>query len=143
MTLIFLITGCSNNKYVYWCGDHACVNKKEKNDYFAEKMIVELRDIKKNKNTKEIKKKIIKEQKEKLINKKNKIKKQKEIEKVAKKKKKENLIKSKSSKKVKIKKEEVIVTNTSNLSKEFDQIKRNILDKNKSKDFPDINDISN
>ena len=27
--LIFIIS-CSSNKGVYWCGDHACANNKEK-----------------------------------------------------------------------------------------------------------------
>ena len=39
--LIFtlLLFACSNDKKVYWCGDHACINKKKKkpilknNDY--------------------------------------------------------------------------------------------------------------
>ena len=43
--LIFLLFGCSSNKEVYWCGDHACVNKKEKEIYFKETMIVEKRKI--------------------------------------------------------------------------------------------------
>ena len=26
----FLLFSCSNSKSVYWCGDHACINKKER-----------------------------------------------------------------------------------------------------------------
>ena len=40
-----LLFACANNKQVYWCGDHACVNKKEKNAYFKKNMIVEIRDL--------------------------------------------------------------------------------------------------
>ena len=48
--LIFslLLMNCSNSKKVYWCGDHACINKKEKESYFKKTMIVEVRDVKKN-----------------------------------------------------------------------------------------------
>jgi len=46
--LIFLIS-CSKNKGVYWCGDHACANNKEKEAYFEKTMIVEVRNLDKNK----------------------------------------------------------------------------------------------
>ena len=42
----FLIFGCSNNKIVYWCGDHPCINSKEKEAYFKKTMIVETISIK-------------------------------------------------------------------------------------------------
>ena len=45
-----LITSCSSNKITYWCGDHACINKKEKKAYFKKTMIVE---VKNSNNTKE------------------------------------------------------------------------------------------
>ena len=45
--IFFLLVSCQNSKSVYWCGDHACVNKKEKNEYFDNKMIVEKRFINK------------------------------------------------------------------------------------------------
>ena len=48
LTIILILTGCSSNKKVYWCGDHACVNKKEKEDYFKKTMIVEIRSLDKN-----------------------------------------------------------------------------------------------
>ena len=38
--IIFIIS-CSPNKGVYWCGDHACANNKEKEAYFKKTMIVE------------------------------------------------------------------------------------------------------
>ena len=56
--LIFLLSGfllfsCSNSKSVYWCGDHACINKKEREAYFKKTMIVEKRELtKKNKKNK-------------------------------------------------------------------------------------------
>ena len=45
--MILLISSCSNNKIVFWCGDHPCVNKKEKEAYFKKTMIVETKEIKK------------------------------------------------------------------------------------------------
>jgi len=46
-TFIFLfIYSCVSDKTVYWCGDHPCVNKKEKEEYFKKKMIVEVKNIK-------------------------------------------------------------------------------------------------
>ena len=47
--LFFLIISCSKNKSVYWCGDHACANNKEKEAYFKKTMTVEIRDLKKDK----------------------------------------------------------------------------------------------
>ena len=48
--LIFgFIIACSANKGVYWCGDHPCINKKEKELYFRKTMIVEVKDYDKKK----------------------------------------------------------------------------------------------
>ena len=45
-TVFFLIVNCNSNKSVYWCGEHACINKSEKEAYYKKTMIVEERDIK-------------------------------------------------------------------------------------------------
>ena len=42
---LFLLFACSNSKSVYWCGDHACINNKEKEAYFKKTMIVEVREL--------------------------------------------------------------------------------------------------
>ena len=47
--LLLLLINCSNTKSVYWCGDHPCINKKEKEAYFKKTMIVEVKNIKNNK----------------------------------------------------------------------------------------------
>ena len=47
--LFFLIISCSQKKGVYWCGDHPCINNKEKEAYFKKTMIVEIKDYNKNK----------------------------------------------------------------------------------------------
>ena len=43
-----LLAACSPKKGVYWCGDHPCLNTKEKEAYFKKTMIVERRNISKN-----------------------------------------------------------------------------------------------
>ena len=45
--LFIVMIGCSNNKVVYWCGDHPCTNKKERESYFKKTMIVEIKELKK------------------------------------------------------------------------------------------------
>ena len=42
-----LLFACSNSKRVYWCGDHACINNKERESYFKKTMIVETRELSK------------------------------------------------------------------------------------------------
>ena len=44
--IILLLMGCSTQKTVYWCGDHPCINKKEREAYFKKTMIVEIKDLK-------------------------------------------------------------------------------------------------
>ena len=48
--ILFLIFGCSSSKVVYWCGDHPCINKKEKKSYFKKTMIIEVRELGKDSN---------------------------------------------------------------------------------------------
>ena len=69
---LFLLFACSNSKSVYWCGDHACINNKEKEAYFKKTMIVEVRELGKQDQKDKSNLEIIKEQtglKEKIINK--------------------------------------------------------------------------
>ena len=47
--LLLMIFSCTSSKNVYWCGDHPCINKKEKEAYFKKTMIVEVRNYDKNK----------------------------------------------------------------------------------------------
>ena len=46
--IFLIIVSCSNTKTVYWCGDHPCINKKEREAYFKKNMIVEVKNLKKN-----------------------------------------------------------------------------------------------
>ena len=43
--LTFLLFNCSSNESVYWCGNHACINNKEKEAYFKKTMIIEKREL--------------------------------------------------------------------------------------------------
>ena len=56
--ILFIFTSCSTDKNAFWCGDHPCINKKEKEDYFKKTMIIEIKDLKKkeSKNNSEIEK---------------------------------------------------------------------------------------
>ena len=45
--ILFLTISCASNKGVYWCGDHPCINKKEKEAYFKKNMIIEMKSAKK------------------------------------------------------------------------------------------------
>ena len=80
--IFFFIISCTTNKGVYWCGDHPCINKKEKEAYFKKTMIVEIRDLNKDnyKNKSEIEKLLQQTQ----INEKKMIKNEKELAKQAK-----------------------------------------------------------
>ena len=49
ISISIFIFGCSVGKGVYWCGDHPCINNKEKEAYFKKTMIVEVRNYNKGK----------------------------------------------------------------------------------------------
>ena len=46
LCFLLVITNCARSNVVYWCGDHPCINKKEKEAYFKKTMIVEVRELK-------------------------------------------------------------------------------------------------
>ena len=45
LAIFFIIISCSSNKTVYWCGDHPCIDKNEKETYFKKTMIVEIKEL--------------------------------------------------------------------------------------------------
>ena len=49
LIIFFVFVNCSGDKGVYWCGDHPCINKKEKEAYFKKTMTIEMRALKKEK----------------------------------------------------------------------------------------------
>ena len=162
--LFFIITNCSNNKSVYWCGDHACINKKEKEDYFKKTMIVEKKIInEKTKNKSEINKIIEQaklEQKKKIKDEKDILKKNKFNEKMKAKSEKELAKQAKLEEKRKIKEEKKLaklakknkklnksakkISKQQNMNdnfSDFQMIVDNIYNKNTKKKYPDINKI--
>ena len=50
--LFIILLSCTNKNEVYWCGDHACINNKEKKAYFEKTLITEIRDLTKQKRKK-------------------------------------------------------------------------------------------
>ncbi len=163
-----MLVGCANNQSVYWCGDHACVNEKEKEAYFKKTMIVEMREIGKKKDNELTELEKIKERarleerkrikgekklyKEARLEEKKRIKEEKKLAKeiqaenkmIIKKEKKvakksQVKKKKKTSNEIKIEKENKV----GNSSYEFIQLVEKINEKNKLKPYPDINDIPN
>ena len=49
LILTLFLFACTSSKQTYWCGDHACINNKEKESYFKKTMIVEVRNLEKKK----------------------------------------------------------------------------------------------
>ena len=170
--LFFLIISCSSNKTVYWCGDHACINKKEKEAYFKKTMIVEIRDLSLKNSTEnsENMEKIIKDaqikEKTRVVNekklkkeeklkhkalkkkekqeKKKRIKMEKELAKQAKLDKKKLKI-EKSKKKENFKKLELSKSNITVKANsfKFKNILKEINERNMLKPYPDINNLPN
>ena len=169
--ILLLTISCGSNKGVYWCGDHPCINKKEKEAYFKKNMVVEMRSAKKTdyKNNSEIKQlmqeaegkekirikndksssKQVRLEEKKLakqieLEEKRQIKEEKKLAKQIKlEEKKQNKKKKKSSiKKIDGNNEKQLKKTEINLS-EFSEIVEKITRKNAIKPYPDINDIPN
>ena len=165
--LLILITSCSNGKKTYWCGDHPCINKAEKESYFKENMIIEVRNIDK-KNKKELSnyEKLMKQaqinQKNKVLEEKKLAKKNKEEEKKRKKRiKKQSQLENKKivKKQSKINKEKKLKKKAKTIKKKdnnkqlaqidksevsitmFDQLLSDIKKRNALKPYPDINNM--
>ena len=163
--IFFVVINCSNNNTVFWCGDHPCINKKERESYFKRTMIVEVKELEEmNKKDKSEIEKItqqarIDEKKrikdEKKISKniklqeKHKIKREKELAKQRLKEEKKLIKKvKKTPENSKISTKQKIITSkdSKNLSialNDFDDIKKRIVEKNILRPYPDINDIPN
>ena len=168
--LMILLFACSNGKEVYWCGDHACINNKEKEAYFKKTMIVEIKELgkqdKKSKSELEIiKKQAGLEQKEEIKNEKElakqtrldekrRIKEEKELAKQArleeikiiKEEKKSSKKKILKTENVPLEKEVIINTDTARInisSAEFKELVEKITKKNIFKPYPNINSIPN
>ena len=158
LIIFFVIIGCSTNKVVYWCGDHPCINKKEKEAYFKKTMIVEMKELKKtniNNNseiekiiqqTKLDEKKRIKQEKDLIkqakLDEKRRIKEEKNLAKQIQKDEKKIIKKGRETSKQKV----LIDTGFANIEIEaikFKELVEKITKKNLFRPYPDINDIPN
>jgi len=154
LIILFIFTSCSTDKCTYWCGDHPCINKKEKEAYFKKTMIVEIKNLEKktSKNNSEIEKIIQQARKgeKKRIKEEKNMAKQAKLE--AKRKKKEEkylakqieqdqaeIIKKKTSKQS-VNTDAGIESPTS-ISPNFNKLVEKITKKNIFRPYPDINDI--
>ena len=158
LIIFFVIISCSNNKIGYWCGDHPCINKKEKEAYFKKTMIVEMKALKKGsfKNNSEIekimqqahideKKRILNEKdlaKQVKLEEKRRIQEEKDLTKQTKQDKKKIF-----KKKNETSKQNVIINtvskNTAIDSTKFNELVEKINKNNTFRPYPDINDIPN
>jgi len=155
---LFILVSCGSNKRVYWCGDHACINKKEREAYFKKHMMVEVREL--NNNSKKDKSEIKKIREKAILKEKERIKKEKELAKLEKREEKERIKKEKELAKLEkreeketIKKEKKLIKFEKNntvesykdiaINKDFNSLVDGITERNKLRPYPDINDIPN
>ena len=169
LIILFFLTSCSADKGVYWCGDHSCINKKEKEAYFKKTMIVEIKNLEKKtsennlevekiiqqakKEEKNITKQAKLEEKRKKKEEKN-ITKQAKLEEKRKKKEEKNLAKqtkrdeARIIKKEKKKSKQSVninpgIESATTISTNFIKLVEKIKSKNIFRPYPDINDIPN
>ena len=158
LLIFILFNSCASYKSVYWCGDHACINNKEKEAYFKKNQVVEKKVFgKKEKyvpNEEIIKKAVISEKnriknekdilKQKKLDEKRKIKEEKKLLKELKKEEKKRIKKNKKfAKKAVLDKEiEPNVDKINIGSNLFTDLKNKIINRNKKKSYPDINKIN-
>ena len=158
ISIFIIIASCVNNNNVYWCGDHPCINNKEKEAHFKKTMIVEIRELKKESKNEGIlklaqneEKKRIKEEKDLArqakIEEKKQIKEEKELsKKIALEERTQNINKNSINTKEIVKEKKIVELSTSienvdiNLNK-FSELVEKITTKNSLRPFPDINDI--
>ena len=130
LILFYIIIGCSTNKTVYWCGDHPCINKKEKEAYFKKTMIVEAKVLKKKalKNNSEVEKIIqqAKDEKKIRIKKEKNLTQQAKLEKKRRIKEEKTLLKQlKLEQKSRIKEEKILLKAKGKLNKQLFEDKAN------------------
>ena len=158
LIIFFVIISCSSNKVGYWCGDHPCINKKEKEAYFKKTMVVEMKELKKTNisNNSEIEKIIqqVKLDEKKRINQEKDLIKQAKLDEKRRIKEEKNLAKQiqKEEKKIikkgrETSKQKVLIdTSFANIEIEatkFKELVEKITKKNLFRPYPDINDIPN
>ena len=156
LIILFIFTSCSTDKGTYWCGDHPCINKKEKEAYFKKTMIVEIKNLEKmnSKNNSEIEKIIQQARKgeKKRINNEKNMAKQAKLEDKRKKKEEKYLTKQIERDEARIIKKEKKTSKQSvninagtegpaTISTNFNKLVEKIKSKSIFRPYPDINDI--
>ena len=144
--ILALMFGCSNQKKVYWCGDHACINKKERKLYFEKTMTVEVVKSsdkqKKNKSEiSEILKEVYQENKKEIKGEKE-LAKQVRLEEKRRAKEEKELLTNKSLKNKKAPKIKSVSSNAEFSIDNFNDLVKKVTEKNMIKPYPNINDIS-
>ena len=142
---MFLLIACVNKNVAYICGDHVCKNNKEKESYFKETMIIEIKETNKKEKKETSEMKIITDQA--LINKnkkktKNVQKKKKQVIDTKSITKKKNAKIPTASSKNKVVLDADILILDANLENFEDYVSR-IKNKNLQRSYPNINDIPN
>ena len=159
-----MFISCNNNKSVFWCGDHPCINKKEKQAYFKKTMIVEKKDLKNN--SYEDKSEIEKLSQQALLDEKDRIKDERALRKIAKLEEKKRIKEEKAlSKQAKLEEKKRIKDDKKRFSKKkvtqksvekevsnenikikkgnFNELVEKITKQNAFRPYPEINDIPN
>ena len=163
--LVILISSCASKDGVFWCGDHPCLNKAEKEAYFKKTMIVEIRNLnKKDLKSESVNEKIIKESQsnEKKLNRKSYVEEENitdesEIEQQVELQEKIDLQQKELKEQIKLEEEKRLDSKIRNQeksssfakvieineisSKNFDELVDRILVRNSSRSYPKINDI--
>ena len=158
LIVFMFVISCSANKGVYWCGDHPCINKKEREAYFKKTMIVEKKEL--NKSTSENDSEIEKITQQAQVEEKRRIKEEKDLAKQAKLDEKRRIKEEKDlakrierdekkiikGEKITSKQSASIDHNLENIAidtSNFEKLVEKITKKNTFRPYPDINDIPN
>ena len=153
-----ILNSCSNEKKVFWCGDHACINNNERKLYFKKTMTVEIKktsyeqDSDDNDAVSKILSKDKSLTKQKLKEEKDKIKEEKRLAKQKLKEEKDKIKEEKRLAKKKLDSEKKIKKNTptnstvveiNDFNEDFSILREKVTNRNMFRPFPNINDIPN
>ena len=140
LIILFIVISCSNSKSVYWCGDHPCINKKEKEAYFKKTLIVEIREL--NKSTDINKSEIEKITHQIKLDEKKRIQEEKDLAKQIKRDEKKTIKSDKKTSKQIVSTSSGLRNITNNPTK-FNELVEGIIKKDTFRPYPNINDIPN
>ena len=155
---LIIFNSCSNEKKVFWCGDHACINNSERKLYFKKTMTVEIKkfNYQKDEDDNDAVSKILSKEKsltkKKLKDEKDKIKAEKRLAKQKLKEEKDKIKEEKRLAKEELDSEKKIKKNTptnstvveiNDYNEDFGILREKVTNRNMFRPFPNINDIPN